>query len=112
MRVVRWIPYSEAKGIEEAVGGAGGIDKPLSREDFLETWNPETHPYIEAIWAALDECGAMSGQAHQERGCPVFDDGKVATFSMRGWGDLVAAWHNSRRPGEPRTYIHYAWDLP
>jgi hypothetical protein len=31
------------------------------------------------------------GDEHQERCVPLFDDGKVGLFSMRGWADLMAA---------------------
>jgi hypothetical protein len=34
----------------------------------------------------------MTGQEHQyNSGVPVFSDGKVATYTYRGWGDLMAA---------------------
>ncbi len=113
MKIDRWISFDEADGMSEAVGGMGGVWDGMDRAEYLATWLPEARPYIEAIWSALDERGAMSGQEHQDSGVPVFDDGKVASFSMRGWGDLVAAWWNSAHPDEPRrSYCHYAWDLP
>lgn len=50
------------------------------------------------------------GDWHQygEDGVPVFDDGTIATFSFRAWGDLMAAiWAEAdgRRHGYKDHYL-------
>jgi hypothetical protein len=109
MKVVDWISYDDVEGREEAVGSCGGVAEKLTRATYLAAWRPEAHPYIEAIWTALDELGPIDGTTHQESRCPVFDDGKVGAFSMRGWGDLVSAWWNDRHPDVAVNYCEFAW---
>ena len=56
----------------------GGYDS--ERLEALRSWILERK---------IKECGPW----HQidDQGVPVFDDGTAATFSFRGWGDLLAA---------------------
>jgi hypothetical protein len=100
--VVEWISDKDVSSKEEAVGGFGGWfgydeDNPdcekLSKahhrwKDYIEIWKPEAQPYLEAIRASvLENALRLSGEQHQndEKGVPLFSDGKVATFSFRGW---------------------------
>lgn len=105
IEVVDWIPYEKASELPEAVGGMGGwfgLDEDWSswREvrhrwaDYIAIWNDDVKPYVEAIRASvLKHELRFRGDEHQhsEHGCPLFSDGKTATFSYRGWGDLMAA---------------------
>ena len=105
--VVKWISDKEASAKEQAVGGFGGwfgyeenskSEKLLKAhhrwKDYIEIWTPEAQPYLEAIRASvMAKRLRLTGEQHQndEEGVPLFSDGKVAAFSFRGWGDLMAA---------------------
>lgn len=105
--VVKWISDRDASAREEAVGGFGGwfgyeendksekLVKARHRwKDYIAIWTPEAQPYLEAIRASVIARGLrLTGEQHQnsQEGVPLFNDGKVATFSFRGWGDLMAA---------------------
>ena len=107
--VVAWISDAEASNKKEAVGGMGGwfgydeekcdADGRWAKaghrwKDYLEDWKPEVHPYLEAIRQDVVAKGIrLTGEQHQNHseGVPLFNDGKVALFSFRGWGDLMAA---------------------
>ncbi len=53
----------------------------------------------------------MSGPETQSRadGVPVFEDGRVALFTFRAWGDFVAAVWNTGGPDRDTGY--WAWSL-
>lgn len=117
VKVVDWIADNETGEREVAVGGMGGwfgvdqsvdlnesIDDEEKREkrwnaghrwkDYIESFKPHVRPYLEAIRADVVVKGIrMTGEQHQysDSGTPVFSDGKIASFSYRGWGDLMAA---------------------
>lgn len=123
MKIVKWVSYEEASKLPEAVGGMGGWfghsdptpENPIGKEvshrwkDYLDMWKPEGHPYVEAIRAAVLEGNIRNGGFwHQKEGCPVFEDGKAACFSMRAWGDLMAAiW--SEKENKDYSYCDFAW---
>lgn len=109
MKIVDWITWEAANGRTESLDGMGGVMEPLTRADFLADCTPESHPYVEAIWAALDERGPISGDDHQNGNVPVYEDGTVARMSMRAWGDLVAAWWNTKHPDALCDYCAFAW---
>ena len=97
-RVVGWIPYSSAEAhAYPDVGGRGGfIEKGNGWSDYIASVKENAAPYYEALRAAVLTVGLRrGGDWHQSRqnGVPVFDDGAIATFSFRAWGDLmVAIW--------------------
>lgn len=95
--VVGWLTEQEAEGRKESVGGMGGF---FNRDEgdgmrwrhYLDIWDDEVHPHVEAIRAAILEGRIRrGGNWHQSRGIPLFSDGTVAYFSFRAWGDLSAA---------------------
>lgn len=111
IEVVDLISDEEAEGKEKAVGGMGGwfnagefmsssnmdgSPKITNQrwKDYLEAFQPRVHPYLEALrrWA-LKYRVRKGGDWHQhsDAGTPVFSDGKIASYSYRGWGDLMAA---------------------
>lgn len=94
-KVVKWISFEDAEEREEAIGGLGGFfSNGMRWKDYIEIWNDERVFYAEAIRKdVLKNNIKLTGQEHQEsnNGVPVFDDGKVGTFSYRAWGDLMAA---------------------
>lgn len=110
--VVDWLDEEGATDREEAVGGMGGWVEGEPWAEYLAAWPPEDHPYLEALKAEILAKGIRwGGFWHQGEGTPLFSDGKVASFSMRGWGDLLASvW--SEHDGEPQSYCRYAWYGP
>ena len=94
--VVEWISNKDASAKEQAVGGLGGwfgykenrdgeklVDADHRWKDYVEIWRPEVRPYLEAIRASVIAKGLrLTGEQHQsdEKGVPLFGDGKVATF--------------------------------
>lgn len=120
MMVVEWIAYPDAEGRREApigglggwfgVGGADGWSGNHTWADYLAEWDPSVHHYAEALRHAVVvgriwECGDWH-QGEHCNGVPVFDDGTAATFSMRAWGDLLAAvW--SEQLGRPFCYMDF-----
>lgn len=126
MKVVDWISWDESEGKDEAVGGLGGFfnagnifteEKGYDEEnktgmrwqDYLDAWNEKHHPYLEALREAIVEGNIRRGGFwHQEQGVPVFEDGTIGGFSMRAWGDLMAAvW--SEEEDKDYCYADFAW---
>lgn len=128
MKVVDWISYEEADEKEEAVGGMGGFfnsgliftkdrgydeTEPVGQrwKDYADTWKEEVQPYIEALKEEIVGKEIKRGgfwHQHSGEGVPVFEDGKVAIFSMRAWGDLLAAiW--SEVEDKDYCYADFAW---
>jgi len=113
--VVDWISDGETRNREVAIGGWGGwfgydqenrdSDNKWRMahhrwKDYIEHIRPQCIPYAEAL---REECVKhnirMTGEQHQydSRGTPVFSDGKIGSFSMRAWGDLMAAvWSEAK----------------
>lgn len=107
--VVDWISYDEIGDKEEVVGGMGGwfgySKNELDEEgrwkmaghrwkDYVDIWDPEVAPYLEALRKDIVKKQLrLTGEQHQfsGSGVPLFSDGKVGSFSYRGWADLMAA---------------------
>jgi len=114
MKVVEWISGKQAEKYPEApctdLGGWFGRDKPGERwSDYIEDWGPKAQLYHEAIREAVLASEIRGGGFwHQDQGVPLFDDGTVASFSFRAWGDLMAAiW--STAEDRDYSYIDFAW---
>lgn len=99
IEVVSWISCETAEEYNDApCGGMGGWfnwnGKGQRWKDYIDVWNEISIPYLEAIRrAVLKNKIRITGDLHQYNsdGVPLFNDGTVATFSFRGWGDLMAA---------------------
>ena len=97
MKVVEWISYGEAEGKTESVGWRGGWFGNGDGErwdDYLAAYKPETHPYLGAIKDDVLASGRfINGGQHQNspRGVPLFEDDTIGSFTLRAWGDLMAA---------------------
>ena len=97
--VIEWIADEDSDGFEEAqcggLGGWFGFKKSGQRwKDYIEIWKPVAVPYLEAIRKSVVKNKLkLTGEEHQRSGCgvPLFNDNTVASFSYRGWGDLMAA---------------------
>lgn len=120
MKVIDWISNDAAEGKPEApIGGMGGWFgfKPKTGEhvahtwaDYLARWKEPARPYAEALRDAIVERRIWEcGDWHQSESCtgvPLFEDGTVATFSFRAWGDLLAAvW--SEQLGRSYCYMDF-----
>ena len=97
-KVIAWISYDNSRDKEEAVGGLGGYFNfhkgGMRWKDYINNWSDKGKSYIEAIRESVLERGSlMTGAEHQGslNGVPLFDDGKIGSFSYRAWGDLMAA---------------------
>ena len=104
--VVEWRAYDE--DAKREIGGLGGWFNDGHRwSDFAESVPPEHMPYYEAVRRAVVEGEIREGgDWHQDRGCPVFDDGTVLQCSYRAWGDLMAAiW--STEEDRDYSYIYF-----
>ena len=103
-KVVKWVPLKEVSDKEVAIGGAGGffnagmihedVDKMGMRwNDYLKYLSEEEKPYAEAIRSkVITDSLRIDGMGHQHGGyTPLFDDGTIGFFSLRSWGDIMAA---------------------
>lgn len=112
--VVRWVSYDQAdfSGALNIGGWGGDIEKGMRWADFLADVDAPCIVYFEALRRAIVARGLRRGgdwHQHGPHGAPVFDDGAVATFSMRGWGDLLAAiW--STEQGRDYKYMDFYMD--
>lgn len=107
LTVVDWISYDEAEKRETSIGGLGGS---FQFGDRWEDLYDEPDEYADALRAAIIRDNIRhGGDWHQDCGCPVFSDGTVGSFSMRAWGDFLAAvWssHDDVHYG----YTDFAWN--
>ena len=113
MRVEKMISYEEADKLEDTIGGLGGwFDKGMRWKDYTETLTDLGKEYAEAFRAYVLENGLrQGGDWHQnsDEGVPLFDDGNVATFSYRAWGDIMAAiW--SEKENKDYCYMNFYMD--
>jgi hypothetical protein len=109
MRVVDWIGYREESAHETSVGGLGGWFDGHTWQDYLDNFQPETHPYYEAIRESIIEKKHwINGERHQngDDGVPLFEDGTIGSFSFRAWGDLMAAISESVDHGK-HNYMEF-----
>lgn len=96
-RVLGWISYHSVGTRDDLtdVGCWGGDIKPGDKwADYIALIDAPAVPHHEALRRAIVERGLRrGGDWHQygPDGVPVFDDGAIALFSFRGWGDLLAA---------------------
>jgi len=109
MKVKKWISYDEARDYPSApCGGLGGFfnfnQSGMRWKDYVNIFIDESKLYLEAIRESILENDIwFTGQDHQQSktGVPLFEDNTVATFSYRGWGDLMAAIRSEK---EDRDY--------
>ena len=79
-------------------------------EKYLNEFEPELHPYLEAIKESVIENNMrLTGDKHQHgvNGVPLFEDDSVACFSYRGWGDLMAAIWNTEEATTKYQYMDF-----
>lgn len=95
--IVRWMAFDGIDGLGEVVdiGDWGGtMTEAMRWADFVADLDPAHVAHYEALRQAIVARGLRrGGDWHQNApdGVPVFDDGAIASFSFRAWGDLMAA---------------------
>lgn len=113
-QVVRWGAFNEVDqpGVVDIGGWGGHIEKGQRWLDYLLLIDGKWGDHFEALRGEiLKRRLKRGGDWHQFAldGVPVFDDGVVATFSFRGWGDLMAAiW--SDEDGRDYSYMDFYMD--
>lgn len=107
MKVSKWISYDEAEKKTPVIDFMGGFfDDGMRWQDYVDNYDPKYIPYFEALKADIVEKKLkQGGDWHQnyEEGVPEFEDGAVAMFSYRAWGDLLAAIWSSE---ESKDYCY------
>lgn len=91
MKVVKWVPWR---------GGMKETETQEAEDAIIE--DIRAHGYV------------FSGWDHQnaETGCPMFEDGTVRTYSLRGWATLMAkAWNITDCEDEP-VYMEFYMSVP
>lgn len=94
--VIGWVAYDvvPSEG-PQRIGGWGGFFQRGDRwKHYIETYHEGVVPFYEALRNEVLRLGLKhGGDWHQNdpKGVPVFNDGTVAMFSFRAWGDLMAA---------------------
>lgn len=98
MKVVKWIAWDDAEPVMDvAVDLMGGFfSNGMRWADYIQQVQHSVKElaYLEALREAVQERNCRyTGQDHQgaQDGVPQFEDGTVAMFSFRAWGDLLAA---------------------
>ena len=95
MEVQALISWRESEECASAVDLMGGFFSPGMRwKDYISVMAKCHKKYLNAIRRyVLHNELKYGGDDHQtsEYGVPQFTDGKVASFSYRAWGDLMAA---------------------
>ena len=116
-RVVEWIAFDQsdarlAAGAPDLGGWGGMMTTAMRWADYVAEIDAARHGHFEALREAILARGLRrGGDWHQwaADGVPVFDDGALATFSYRAWGDLMAAvW--SEHDGRGYGYMDFYMD--
>lgn len=115
MEVVDWKSFDDCEGMPDygRMGGWFNADSHLHNTwmDYIDgaphDWLVRAETLREEI---LKKRIRRGGDWHQEEGTPVLSDGSCFRFSMRGWGDLLAAiW--SEEDGLPYSYLDFYMDM-
>lgn len=115
MKVERWISLEESESHQQSVKvkdgfiGGGWFNQGHRWEDYAKRIKAKSLPYVEAIRDSVLKTGTqITGWGHQYApdGVPLFEDHTVMLFTMRGWGDLMAAiW--SEEENKDYSYIDF-----
>lgn len=91
MKVVGLTSFDPAQDMKRSLGGLGGFFSLGMRwADYVEAVGENEYTLALREYIVQNEIKEGGGW-HQDEGVPVFEDGTVASFSFRAWGDLLAA---------------------
>lgn len=108
MKVTKWLTFDESENLTESCGGMGGWVNGHKWEDYIEKYQEEETPYLEALRSkVLEDKLRIGGDEHQESFNPLFEDGTIGAFSFRGWGDLLAAIYNTEEDTNQYSYMDF-----
>jgi hypothetical protein len=113
MEVVEWTNCEDKR--EDSFGSLSGFfENGMRWKDYVERFTDEGRVRAEALRRGIIAKGIRRGgfwhqcQSGNDDGVPVFSDNTVANFSMRAWGDLLAAvW--SQEEDTDYNYCQFAW---
>lgn len=110
IQVINWIEWDEVYSEYKVIGGMGGCVRGHQWDELMVFIDKAERPYYEALGAAIVKLDITEGGFwHQAVGVPVFNDATVGMFSMRAWGDVMAAAWNSQLATRRFTYCDFAW---
>jgi hypothetical protein len=91
--VISWSEEDVDAGAESIGWWGGFFENGMRWKDYVENFDAEVHPYLEAArQSAVENQVRATGADHQHRGVtPVFSDGKYFAMTYRAWGDFMAA---------------------
>ena len=105
-----WItdePWPDDMPEDRYAGWLGGISPAPSRDEYLRTLGPDEREVFLAIERGVKRQGliGMTGDTQDTSGgFWRLSDGRVASFSWRGWGDIMQAIVD-KREGYIRYYM-------
>lgn len=97
MKVIKMIGRADAERLRSKSPPpqlGGFFEEGMRWDDYIERFNEEKVERAEALREyILEHDVRLSGYEHQnsDEGTPMLDDGTIAWFSFRAWGDLMAA---------------------
>ena len=108
---IEWVSYDEAeKRGDSDIGGLGGWANGNGWREYRDQFKPRVHPHLELLRKSIVERRIrFGGDAHQCRpdGAPLFSDGVFATYSYRGWGDLLSCVWNTEEETDRYSYLSF-----
>jgi hypothetical protein len=93
LTVVSWSEDDVPEGASRTGWWGGFFENGMRWKDYVENFDAEVRPYLEAARASAVENGIkVTGADHQHRGItPVLSDGRYFAMTYRAWGDFMAA---------------------
>jgi hypothetical protein len=101
--------------LEEIAKSRVGVSAAATESSPGQGCSPaNSYPYLEALRLSILHLGLTEGGFWHQRDCgvPLFSDDTVGFFSMRAWGDLMAAIWNSELATKSFSYVDFAWSTP
>ena len=93
--VSAWTSYEKSMKVApvDSCGGLGGFfENGMRWKDYIAGFTDDAAIHLEAIRKSIVSKGIqITGEGHQQNFVPIFSDGTAGRFSMRAWGDLMAA---------------------
>ena len=119
MKVIKFLTWDEIDGLEEeGYGGLGGdFKKGMRWKDYINQFKDEYIADLENLKLAIVDnrirYSAMEYRINSKpcRAIPLWDNGKIDTYTMRGFCDLMAAiW--SQEDNNDYGYMDFYFEGP